>query len=148
MYNFSDYPTAIAQINGGNDAPHLFGKIKFYQRKDNVLVVANIFNLPSGNRSGFFGFHIHEGDNCEGEGFSNTGSHYSPIKTTHPNHAGDLPPLILCNGGAYMSIITDRFRVQDIIGRTVVIHDSPDDFISQPSGNAGTKIACGVICRG
>ena len=52
-----------------------------------------------------------------------------------------------CCGRAYLAVRTDRFRVQEIIGRTVVIHSDPDDFRSQPAGNAGTKIACGVICR-
>lgn len=44
-----------------------------------------------------------------------------------------------------MYVLTDRFRVRDIIGRTVVIHSGPDDFHTQPAGNAGEKIACGVI---
>jgi len=44
-----------------------------------------------------------------------------------------------------MKVLSDRFCVKEIIGRTVIIHSSPDDFYTQPSGNAGTKIACGVI---
>lgn len=63
----------------------------------------------------------------------------------HPEHAGDLPPLIRCRGNAYLSFRTDRFSVNEIIGRTVVIHSDPDDFHTQPAGNAGKKIACGVI---
>ncbi|MBR3836060.1 MAG: superoxide dismutase family protein [Clostridia bacterium] len=59
-------------------------------------------------------------------------------------HAGDLPPLIRCNGGTYQCVASDRFKVQEIIGRTVVIYDMPDDFNSQPSVSFGTKIACGV----
>ena len=50
-------------------------------------------------------------------------------------------------GNAYLSVKTDRFSVSDVIGRTVVVHSNPDDFHSQPAGNAGTKIACGVICN-
>ena len=46
---------------------------------------------------------------------------------------------------AHLEVRTDRFHVRDIIGRTVVIHSDPDDFRTQPAGNAGTKIACGVI---
>jgi Cu-Zn family superoxide dismutase len=52
---------------------------------------------------------------------------------------------MLCKNRAYLSVLTDRFNVSDIIGRTVIIHNMPDDFTSQPSGNAGEKIACGVI---
>ena len=46
-----------------------------------------------------------------------------------------------------MTVFTDRFTVDDAIGKTVVIHSEPDDFRTQPSGNAGTKIACGVITK-
>ena len=63
-------------------------------------------------------------------------------------HAGDLPPLMMQQGRAHMTVRTDRFRVQDILGRTVVIHSDPDDFRTQPSGMSGTKIACGVIRPG
>ena len=44
-----------------------------------------------------------------------------------------------------MTFLTNRFRVEEILGKTVIIHDSPDDFTSQPAGNAGKKIACGMI---
>lgn len=137
-------PHAIAHIQGGADAPNLFGQVNFYQEKHGVLVEATIRRLPESD-SGFFGFHIHDGSRCGGTDFSETGSHYNPNETPHPAHAGDLPPLMRCNGGAYLVVATDRFCVSDIIGRTVVIHDRADDFDSQPAGNAGTKIACGVI---
>ncbi len=139
-------PHATANIRGLSANPCLHGQIRFYQRKNFVLISININGLPE-TSSGFFGFHIHEGDNCNGNDFSGTGNHYNPTDAPHPLHAGDLPPLIRCNGGAYQCVATDRFKVQEIIGRTVVIHNMPDDFNSQPSGNAGTKIACGVICR-
>lgn len=138
------FPDALATIRGGEENPSLFGEIKFFQRKHCVLVEAKIKGLPHTD-SGFFGFHIHEGDNCNGNNFSGTKNHFNPTDTPHPSHAGDLPPLMLSCGGAYQKTATDRFRVSDIIGRTVVIHSMPDDFNTQPSGNAGTKIACGVI---
>ena len=137
-------PTAVAHIHGGDQAPEIYGEVQFYQEEDRVLISANVAGLPE-SESGFFGFHIHEGGSCTGEDFSRTGNHFNPQSKPHPDHAGDLPPLMLCNGGAYMTLMTDRFRVKDIIGRTVIIHDRPDDFTTQPSGNAGTKIACGVI---
>ncbi len=139
-------PDAIANVRGTDEIPSLYGQITFFQRKDYVLVSMSISGLPT-TSSGFFGFHIHEGANCKGNNFSSTGNHYNPTNVPHPLHAGDLPPLILCNGGAYQCVATDRFKVREIIGRTVIIHSMPDDFNSQPSGNAGTKIACGVICR-
>lgn len=138
-------PDAVAQIQGGAETPQLSGCIRFYQEKGRVLIVANISGLPQDSETGFFGFHIHEGRSCSGVEFAGTGSHYSPYSLAHPNHAGDLPPLLICQGNAYLACRTDRFSVKDILGRTMVIHSDPDDFRSQPSGNAGKKIACGII---
>lgn len=135
---------ACASILGGPDAPKLLGTVRFFQQKSGVLVVADIRQLPP-SPVGFFALHIHDGNVCDGEEFSQSGSHYNPKNTKHPAHDGDLPPLLSCNGSAYMTVMTDRFRVCDVIGKTVVIHSGVDDFTTQPAGNAGKKIACGVI---
>lgn len=140
-------PDAVAQVVGGEEAPRVSGCVRFYQENGCVLIEAKIFGLPKESETGFFGFHIHQGRECSGEGFSGTEGHYSPSGQAHPEHAGDLPPLLWCQGNAYLSVKTDRFSVDEIIGRTVVIHSDPDDFHSQPAGNAGKKIACGVIQR-
>ena len=136
--------SAIAHVSGGEDHPELRGTVRFFPRCGGILVVADIDGLPY-SETGFFAFHIHEGDNCCGSGFPNTGGHYNPDGAEHPQHAGDLPPLLSDTGRAYSQVLTGRFHVSDIIGRTVVIHSDPDDFKNQPSGNAGQKIACGVI---
>lgn len=138
-------PDAVAQIRGGMEAPQLTGRVQFYQENGCVLVVARVSGLPKESKTGFFGFHIHQGENCSGTEFSGTGSHYNPADIAHPKHAGDLPPLMQCRGTGYLSVRTDRFSVGEIIGRTVVIHSDPDDFRTQPAGNAGKKIACGMI---
>lgn len=140
-------PDAVAWICGGAEAPQLSGCVRFYQEKGCVLIVARVSGLPE-SETGFFGFHIHQGGSCAGAGFAGTGSHYDPNFQAHPKHAGDLPPLLFCRGSAYLSVRTDRFSVTDIVGKTVVIHSDPDDFHSQPAGNAGKKIACGVIRKG
>ncbi len=138
---------AIARIRGTTRAPRLKGEVRFYQKRNGVWIVAQLRGLPPSD-SGFFGFHIHEGESCSGEDLADTMSHYNPAKLAHPRHAGDLPPLMEAGGGAVLAFLTDRFPLHEILGRTVVIHDRPDDFVSQPAGNAGTKIACGVIERG
>ncbi|MGN0801704.1 MAG: superoxide dismutase family protein [Candidatus Faecivicinus sp.] len=148
MYRYSSRPDAVAYVRGGGDAPNINGRVRFYQEPKSVLVVADIAGLPQDSESGFFGFHIHEGNGCVGAGFPQTGSHYNPNGAEHPRHAGDLPPLMTQQGRAHLAVRTDRFRVRDILGRTVVIHSNPDDFHTQPAGNSGTKIACGVIGRG
>ena len=136
---------AFARVAGGNQNPRIHGTVSFYQRPEGTLVVAQIYGLPA---KGFFGFHIHAGQQCTGQAFADTGSHYNPGNGDHPDHAGDLPPLLSVGGKAYMAVLTGRFRVTEVIGKTVVIHSKPDDFISQPAGNAGEKIACGKIERG
>ena len=147
MYRHPNCPDAAARIHGGTDAPGLSGQVRFYQECGSVLVVAEVSGFPAGDENGFFALHIHERDSCRGEGFPETGGHYNPKGVTHPCHAGDLPPLMVCGGRAYLAVRTDRFRVSEIIGRTVVIHGGNDDFRSQLAGNSGMKIACGVICR-
>ena len=147
MRKLSLCPDAVARIGGGEQAPCLKGSVKFYQLPGGVLVEAELTGLPCDPPSGFFAFHIHEGGACSGKDFADTGGHYNPRNSAHPNHAGDLPPLLSSNGRAFLTVLTDRFCVKDVIGRTVVIHGGPDDFHTQPSGDAGTKIACGLICR-
>ena len=145
MYRCPTCPDAAAQIRGREDAPQLVGEVRFYQERGAVLVVADISGIPCKSGNGFFGLHIHDGNSCGGEGFAQTGSHYNPKEVDHPNHAGDLPPLLRYRDRAFLAVRTDQFCVQEIIGKTVVIHSDPDDFHSQPTGNAGKKIACGVI---
>lgn len=136
-------PIAAASISGKRGSC-IAGMVRFYSHRDGTMVVADISGLPQ-SEDGFLGFHIHEGGNCRGEGFSNTGGHYNPAQTEHPRHAGDLPPLLCCRGKAYLAVLTERFSPEEVIGRTVVIHSQPDDFHTQPSGDSGEKIACGVI---
>lgn len=138
-------PGAFAKIQSAPGNPRLKGVVRFYQVHGGVLVEADILGLPN---SGFFALHIHEGDNCLGMGFPNTGKHYDPTNQPHPMHVGDLPPLLSAGGRAYMRVLTNRFSIPEIIHRTVVIHSGPDDFKTQPAGASGNKIGCGVIQRG
>jgi len=136
---------AYAEIKGGNETPSIRGNVRFHQRVDGVLVVVTLSGLPTDSKTGFFGLHIHEGGFCDGDDFSQTGAHLNNAKMPHPLREGDLPPLMSYSGKAYMAVITDRFMINDIVGKTLVIHSDRDDFTTQPSGNAGTKIACGEI---
>lgn len=144
---------AAARIAGSGSCPDVSGTVRFFQTKEGVIVLAEISGLPQGGRpchERVFGFHIHKGSDCGGnmdDPFADAMSHYDPDGCEHPFHAGDLPSLF-GNGGLALSLfLTNRFSVDEIIGRTVIIHDHPDDFTTQPSGNSGTKIACGVIRR-
>lgn len=142
---------AKAYIKGGKDYPQINGMVNFKELQNGVMVTAQINGLPKskdGCRGRFFGFHIHEGTSCSGneeDEFADAKMHYNLTGCDHPFHAGDLPPLIENNGYAYMHVLIDKFKIKDIIGKVVIIHDMPDDFTTQPSGNSGTKIACGKI---
>ena len=127
-------PMAIAKLQGVGQGKGLKGTVWFYQMMSGILIEARVFGLPK-NSSGFYGFHIHNGDTC-----TQPGGHYNPKNTIHPAHAGDMPPLMAFGGRAYGTFITDRFSIKEIIGKAVVIHSESDDFRSQPSGDAGDRI--------
>lgn len=139
--------TVQARILGLCSHPDIHGSVSFKQLSNGVLVVAEVYGLPYGDKKcedNVFGFHIHEGNTCKNNG-DETGGHFNPKNSLHPYHAGDMPPLFGNEGYAYLSFFTNRFSVSEIVEKVVVIHESPDDFTSQPSGNSGEKIACGKI---
>lgn len=146
-------PSAVSEIRGSAKYPEINGRVYFYQTSFGVLVLSQVFGLPESDmpcKKRVFAFHIHSGGSCTGNGndaFSDTLGHYNPENCEHPYHAGDLLPLFGCGGYAFEVFLSDRFYVNDIIGKTVIVHSNPDDFTSQPSGNAGEKIACGEIER-
>ena len=144
-------PDARADINGSEKHKSINGSVLFYQTDYGVIVATEIYGLPKGKGKcdePIFAFHIHEGGKCAGnhtDSFSDAMSHYHPNNCSPPFHAGDMPPLYGNSGYAFQMFLTDRFTVKEIIGKTVIIHDNVDDFTTQPSGNSGEKIACGVI---
>ena len=141
---------AKADIKGSMEFPKLTGVVYFYPVADGTLVRAEITGLPASNmtcQEEIFGFHIHEGETCSGQMFEDAGGHYNPKNCPHPAHAGDMPPLFGNGGLAWCAFYTDRFTPQQIIGKTVIIHDKADDFKTQPAGDAGKRIACGKIVR-
>ena len=146
-------PQAAASIAGSKDHPDISGTVRLYQTNTGVIVLAQVSGLPRSDipcQEHVFGFHIHEGTDCGGnmdDPLADAMSHYDPNGCGHPHHAGDLPPLFGNSGLALSLFLTNRFSIDEVIGRTVIIHDHPDDFTTQPSGNSGTKIACGVIRR-
>lgn len=144
-------PDATAWIMGSPAFPEIRGFVYFYQIDNGVLLITEVSGLPHSENpceSRIFGFHIHDGSTCMGNSedpFADVGMHFNPNNCQHPHHAGDLPPLFGNDGLAFQSVLTNRFSVNQIIGHTIVIHGAPDDFVTQPSGNSGAKIACGQI---
>ena len=135
-------PLAYACISGD----HIRGHISFYCFQGTVI----IYEIHGMDNDGVFGFHIHEGTSCQNDtnmAYEKTFGHYNPTQQEHPYHLGDLPPLFASRTMAWAIIYVGKFKPEDVIGKTIVIHQNADDFHTQPSGNSGTKIACGEIKR-
>jgi Cu-Zn family superoxide dismutase len=143
--------TATLEPTKGNTAA---GTVDFVQKGDKVAVTAKVTGLAPGSH----GFHIHEkGDCSSGDGMS-AGGHFNPLGKPHAHfgqadrHAGDMPMLVADgNGNAELSVELDVLTIgsgaADIVGRGVIVHKDQDDFKTQPTGNAGARLACGVIRR-
>ena len=151
----SDAPRATAVLEPTKGST-VRGNVTFVQRGDRVHVTARITGLrPNGE----FGFHIHEAGDCSsGDGMSTKG-HFNPYGKPHAHsataerHAGDLPSLRSDGGGnanltANLDIITVSPGPASIVGRGLIVHVQPDDYKTQPTGNAGARSACAVIQRG
>jgi superoxide dismutase, Cu-Zn family len=144
--------TAALQATKGSKA---FGEATFEEVDGRVRVIVFTQGLAPGEH----GFHIHEAGDCSsGDGMS-AGGHFNPHGKPHgppsnaERHAGDLPALNAGKDGrakldVAVDIITLRPGPASIIGRGLIIHADPDDYKTQPTGNAGARIACGVIKPG
>lgn len=147
---------AVAHIVGGPLAPNFRGIVVFTEVNGGTKVSVEVNGLPKfkaaseGNpQIGPHGFHIHENGNCTvgvpSDPFMSAGGHWNPTNQPHGNHAGDFPVLFSNNGYARMVFFTNKFTVPQIIGKSVIIHQGPDDYKTQPAGGSGKRLACGVI---
>jgi superoxide dismutase, Cu-Zn family len=146
--------TAALQPTKGSKA---FGEVTFEQDGDKVRMIAFAQGLKPDAEHGF---HIHEvGDCSSGDGMSTKG-HFNPAGKPHgdptkgEHHVGDLPALRANNKGrAKVDVSLSGVSLQpgasnNIIGRGMIIHADPDDYKTQPTGNSGARIACGVVKAG
>lgn len=144
---FKEGPTAVAQF----DVPRgstVWGKVSFVEIGGKVTVRADVRGLrPSAQ----FGFHVHEKGHC-----SAPGEHFNPMGKPHGSsrvadrHGGDLINLQSdAEGNAVYAFETNLLTVTagptSVVGRTIVIDVDPDDYRTQPTGNSGGAIACGMI---
>ncbi|MEO8387397.1 superoxide dismutase family protein [Polaromonas sp.] len=145
-------PRAVAQLQSttGNTAS---GTVSFVKKGDKVLVSGEIRGLKPNTEHGF---HVHEkGDCSSGDGMS-AGGHFNPTAQQHGNHSdmthhtGDLPSLKADAGGvARFSFESKTISVgsgaTNIVGKGLIVHRDPDDYKTQPTGNAGPRLACAVV---
>lgn len=128
------------------------GTARFTQSGDQVLVRVEVSGLTSGQEHGF---HIHEKGDCSAPDAMSAGGHFNPTAKPHgpqagEHHGGDLPALKAdASGKAVASFAVTGVTVApgptSIVGRALVVHKDADDYKTQPTGNSGARLACGVI---
>jgi Cu-Zn family superoxide dismutase len=149
----ADGPAAVAQL-GSTRGNAVAGTISFETQGSAVRVSGRVTGLKPDQEHGF---HIHEkGDCSSGDGMS-AGGHFNPLGKPHgppgaERHAGDLPSLKAdASGVATIDLRVDGITIgsgaTDIVGRGLIVHAQPDDYKTQPTGNAGARLACAVIQR-
>jgi Cu-Zn family superoxide dismutase len=130
------------------------GTVTFTQKGDKVLVSATVSGLAPGGH----GFHIHDKGDCSAPDATSAGGHFNPTGKPHgepagsEHHAGDMPMLQAdSSGNATLTVelgsITIGSGPGDITGKAVIIHKDADDYKTQPTGNSGARVACGVITK-
>jgi len=140
-------PTAVAQVEPtqGNEVR---GTVTFTQRGDSVHVETVLRGLAPGSQHGI---HVHEKGDCSAPDGTSAGGHYNPAGSPHgpqagPHHYGDMPNIQAGDyGGTNASFDLAGVKVEQLVGKAVIVHRDADDYKSQPAGNSGPRIACGVI---
>lgn len=147
--------TAAAEVKDA--AGRTVGTANLTQLGSAVRIVMEVRGLPAGVKA----VHIHEVGKCEGPSFNSAGGHFNPGGRQHGalnpqgSHAGDMPNLTVAADGTgrlettteQISLVTGPTALSDADGSALVIHAAPDDFRTDPTGNSGARIACGVITK-
>ncbi|MFU8785522.1 superoxide dismutase family protein [Aliidiomarina sp.] len=142
----------VAMLHGTEGNENIHGFVMFERDEDGVFVIAHAEGLPANS---VHGFHVHEFGDCSAPDATSAGGHFNPHGRDHggpdseARHVGDLGNLRTDdNGIAHLEMLDHKLELSgpnSIIGKAVVVHAQEDDLTSQPVGNAGARIACGVI---
>lgn len=147
-----DLPTANIDFLGTEGEP--VGVATLTETGSGVLISIEVTGLPP---SQWVGFHIHETGTCDHtDGHESAGAHYNPLEAEHGYfaeagpHAGDMPNQYVPADGVLRAEVLNTFVTLDdgdtgILGRALMVHAGADDYESQPSGDAGDRLACAVI---
>lgn len=149
-------PVSAHAVLASASSSHVQGRLAFVRADQGVHVTGRISGLQPDSTHGF---HIHENGDCSAPDATSAGGHFNPAQQPHgdaregPHHAGDIPNQQAdASGVATVDVVVKGIQLgtgsdADALGRAVIVHADPDDYASQPSGNAGARIACGVITR-
>lgn len=150
--------TATATLQGAPEDADFSGTITVTPEGNGVRVVADVRGV---DRDGRHGFHVHETGECshgEGSGhFTSAGGHFNPNNAEHTcpptasRHAGDLGNIEITNGTGRADVTTDLLTLSgpnSVVGKAIILHANEDDCQTQPTGNAGDRLACGVVSMG
>lgn len=150
------YDFAIAEIYGDSSQPDMIGHITFRKVYGGVIVCVDIFGLSNPKQSDgnkelitSFGFHIHEEKNCNISDIKNhlryNKEHYNPNNLSDNNKSEDFPILIATNGYIKTCFFTDKFNIDEIIGKTAIIHQNTQNCKAELSRDDVKMIGCGTI---
>lgn len=150
-WNLSASPYACALLSGSEDYPGLRGKMEFYLSPPGLLITHEFWGLPYDTDAcapNILGLHLHQEGSCaplEGVAFGAAGGHFNPENCPHPAHAGDFPPVFSNHGYAFGAFYSERLSPEMLPGKSIILHSHRDNFTSQPAGDAGSRIACGIV---
>ena len=146
-------PKAHAVLTGASGKT-VTGDINLAPTGDGVMLTGTVDGLAPNSEHGF---HVHEKGDCSAVDASSAGGHFNPDNTKHGNptsgehHLGDMPNIVSDAMGhaevsaTILGATLGDGGAHDLMGKAIIVHDKPDDYTSQPSGNAGARVACGVI---
>lgn len=145
-------PTASASLES-RAGSSVAGHLALTERKGVVHARLDLHGLAPGSEHGL---HVHDKGDCSAADATSAGGHFNPGGAVHgragstPHHAGDAPSVVAdAKGEVHVELVLEGVTLAvgplSIVGRSVVVHRDRDDYTSQPAGNAGARIACGVI---
>lgn len=147
-------PKAVAELDARSES-HAKGNVTFTQSGSKVKMKVRVEGLAPGSHA----IHLHEKGDCSAPDATSAGGHWNPTSEDHgkwghdPFHHGDIGNLVAdAKGKAVLKFESDLWTIgdgkpSDVVGRSVIVHAKEDDFTTQPTGNAGGRVACGVIQR-